>query len=149
MATNRIKKELRDWNKSPIDGVKIIPSESDMFEWRVLLAGPKDTPYEGGEFETKVSFPPDYPWKPPKIKILTQCFHINVNENGYICMDILSGSWTPALTIGKVILSFISMLMDPNPDHALVPERAKMYKSNPDEYFKTVREWTEKYAMNK
>jgi len=46
MATGRIKKELRDWKKSPLEGVQIFPNESDMFEWKVLLDGPKDTPYE-------------------------------------------------------------------------------------------------------
>ena len=46
MATGRIKKELRDWGKSPIEGVNIFPSEADMFEWKVILDGPKDTPYE-------------------------------------------------------------------------------------------------------
>ena len=45
------------------------------------------------------------------------------------------------------MISFMSFLTDPNPDHALVPERAKLLKSNKDEYLKTAKEWTEKYAM--
>ena len=38
--------------------------------------------------------------------------------------------------------------MSPNPDHALNPDRAKQLRENPDEYFKTAREWVAKYAKN-
>ena len=46
MATRRLKKELRDLSKSPLDGVTIVPSESDMFEWSITFDGPVDTPYQ-------------------------------------------------------------------------------------------------------
>ena len=58
-----------------------------------------------------------------------------------------SNNWSPVLNISKLMISFMSFLSDPNPDHALVPERAKLLKSNKDEYLKTAKEWTEKYAM--
>ena len=64
-----------------------------------------------------------------------------------ILKNNFSGSWTPALNVSRVILSFVSMLMDPNPDHALVPERAKLYKTDQNAYFAQVKEWTQKYAM--
>lgn len=39
------------------------------------------------------------------------------------------------------------MLTDPNPDDPLVPEIAHMYKTKRDEYERTAREWTQKYAI--
>ncbi|CAG5111808.1 Oidioi.mRNA.OKI2018_I69.chr2.g6081.t1.cds [Oikopleura dioica] len=147
MATGRVKKELKDLAKSPVEGITITPSENDMFSWAAVLEGPKDTPYEGGKFNLTISFPPDYPFKPPKVKVLTKLYHVNVSDEGYICMDILAGSWTPALSIQKVLISFLSFLMSPNPDHALNPDRAKVLRENPDEYYKTARDWVQKHAM--
>ena len=46
MATRRIQKELKDWTKSPVEGVEIQPNDNDIFTWKVFLTGPKDTPYE-------------------------------------------------------------------------------------------------------
>lgn len=149
MATKRIKKEIRDFLNSPVEGIEITPSDSDIFKWVVTLDGPKETPYEGGKFDIDVAFPCDYPWKPPVIKMLTPCFHVNVNEEGFICMDILKNSWTPALTVSKTMLSFLAFLMTPNADHALVPERAQLLKSNPDQYYEKVKEWTLKFATKK
>lgn len=46
MATTRVKKELKDLAKSPVEGVSITPDEHDMFSWSAVLEGPSDTPYE-------------------------------------------------------------------------------------------------------
>ena len=46
MATTRVKKELKDLSKSPVDGISISPDEHDMFSWSAVLEGPTDTPYE-------------------------------------------------------------------------------------------------------
>ena len=58
----------------------------------------------------------------------------------------LKDQWSPALTIGKVLLSISSLLTDPNPDDPLVPEIANVYKSNRAQYEATAKEWTKKYA---
>ena len=46
----------------------------------------------------------------------------------------------------QVLLSICSLLTDPNPDDPLVPEIARIYKSDREKYQKTAREWTAKYA---
>ena len=44
------------------------------------MAGPKDTPYEGGFFNILVVFPPNYPKKPPEVCFLTPIYHVNINH---------------------------------------------------------------------
>ena len=46
-----------------------------------------------------------------------------------------------------VLLSICSLLTDPNPDDPLVPDIARIYKTDRQKYGETAREWTRKYAM--
>ena len=46
-----------------------------------------------------------------------------------------------------VLLSICSLLCDPNPDDPLVPEIARIYKTDKQKYNELAREWTRKYAM--
>ena len=108
--------------------------------------GPEDSPYSGGVFFLNIHFPPDYPFKPPKVSFTTKIYHPNINANGSICLDILKDQWSPALTISKVLLSISSLLTDPNPDDPLVPEIATIYKSDRERYNNTARDWTSRYA---
>nr|XP_051675504.1 ubiquitin-conjugating enzyme E2 D3 isoform X4 [Oryctolagus cuniculus] len=118
-----------------------------VFHWQATIMGPNDSPYQGGVFFLTIHFPTDYPFKPPKVAFTTRIYHPNINSNGSICLDILRSQWSPALTISKVLLSICSLLCDPNPDDPLVPEIARIYKTDRDKYNRLAREWTEKYAM--
>lgn len=53
---------------------------------------------------------------------------------------------SPAFLVA-VLLSICSLLCDPNPDDPLVPEIARIYKTDREKYNELAREWTRKYAM--
>jgi len=148
MALKRIIRESKEMQSDPPANTSAGPaSDGDIFTWKAVIFGPSESPYAGGTFHLDVYFPADYPFKPPKLKFLNRVFHPNINENGDICLDILKDSgWTPALTISKVLLSVLSLLTDPNPDSALVPEIAELYRRDKPAYIAKAAEFTQKYA---
>uniref|UniRef100_A0A8D2MFQ1 E2 ubiquitin-conjugating enzyme n=1 Tax=Zonotrichia albicollis TaxID=44394 RepID=A0A8D2MFQ1_ZONAL len=146
MALKRINKELSDLARDPPAQCSAGPVGDDMFHWQATIMGPNDSPYQGGVFFLTIHFPTDYPFKPPKVAFTTRIYHPNINSNGSICLDILRSQWSPALTISKVLLSICSLLCDPNPDDPLVPEIARIYKTDRDKYNRISREWTQKLA---
>ena len=146
MAAKRVKKELRELCKEAVSNCSAGPEGDDLFTWSATIIGPEGSVYHGGVFQLLIRFPPDYPFKPPKISFKTKIYHPNVNSNGGICLDVLKDQWSPALTITKVLLSISSLLTDPNPDDPLVPEIAALYQSNREAYNEKAREWTRKYA---
>ena len=136
-----------DLQKDPPTSCSAGPrSDDDIFHWDATIIGPSESPYQGGLFFVAIHFPPDYPFKPPKVNFKTKVYHPNVNSQGSICLDILKEQWSPALTISKVLLSICSLLTDPNPDDPLVPEIAHVYKTDKNRYNELAKEWTRKYA---
>lgn len=147
MTIKRLKKELLDISKSTdMDNISMGTVNDNLYHWEATIFGLTDCPYEGGVFKLDIIFPNDYPYKPPKIKFLTKIYHPNISPDGKICIDILNDNWSSVLTISKAILSICSLLNDPNPNDPLVPDIATEYLENYDNFYKTAKNWTIKYA---
>lgn len=147
LLTKRLTQELKELNETPIPNCSAGPKETDLTHWRATIFGPEDTPYFGGVFYLDVKFTTEYPFKPPKIHFITPIYHCNINKSGGICLDILKDqSWSPALTISKVLLSICSMLADPNPNDPLVAEIAELYIKNKEIHDANARDYTLRYA---
>ena len=110
----------------------------------------KDTCYEGGIFYVDINIPPDYPFKPPKMKFDTKIWHPNISsQTGAICLDILKNEWTPALTIRTALISLQALLCSPEPDDPQDAEVARQYKTDKQLYELTAKQWVQNYAQEK
>ncbi|KAI8039316.1 ubiquitin-conjugating enzyme E2 D2B [Drosophila gunungcola] len=146
IATSRLKKEFNVFAKGPVDGCKAELVDENLFHWIATIPGPPDTPYEGGCFKMDLIFPENYPFQPPHIEFRTRIFHCNITISGYICLDILKGQWSPALSVPKVLISIMSLLADPNPADPLELEIAQLYLGDPEKHNEIARQWTHQYA---
>ncbi|KAI0762226.1 ubiquitin-conjugating enzyme/RWD-like protein [Fomes fomentarius] len=142
----RIHREIADLKKEDLGPIKLSPSDDDLFHWNATIPGPEGSVYEGGVYNVEIVLAHDYPFSAPRVTFRTRIYHMNINERGSICIDILKHNWSPALSLFKVILSLSSLLTDPNPKDPLVPQIATEYVRNRVQHDREARRWTELYA---
>lgn len=150
VAQRRLMQDLRSLQQtlsSPAGeqlGIMARPSEGNIFQWRAVISGPCDTPWEGGLFKLELKFGADYPFAPPKVRFLTRnVFHPNVYVSGDICMDTLKSNWKSSLNVESLLISITSLLSDPNPMSAANGVAAKLLMENRTAYDEKIRELVE------
>ena len=112
-ALNRLQKEYARIVKEPSPDIEAHPRESNILEWHFVIKGPKDTPYHGGHYHGKLIFPPDYPYKPPSIMMLTPSGRFRTNMR--ICMsmsDFHPETWVPAWSVASILNGVLSFMLE-------------------------------------
>uniref|UniRef100_A0A0D9QUP1 E2 ubiquitin-conjugating enzyme n=1 Tax=Chlorocebus sabaeus TaxID=60711 RepID=A0A0D9QUP1_CHLSB len=105
----RIIKETQRLLAEPVPGIKAEPDESNARYFHVVIAGPQDSPFEGGTFKLELFLPEEYPMAAPKVRFMTKIYHPNVDKLGRICLDILKGKCY--LYQHMLLLSFLLFLL--------------------------------------
>uniref|UniRef100_UPI00358ED421 ubiquitin-conjugating enzyme E2 N n=1 Tax=Myxine glutinosa TaxID=7769 RepID=UPI00358ED421 len=144
----RIMKETQRLMQEPVPGIKAEADDNNARYFHVVIAGPTDSPFEGGTFKLELFLPEEYPMAPPKVRFMTKIYHPNVDKLGRICLDILKDKWSPALQIRTVLLSIQALLSAPNPDDPLANDVAEQWKVNEAQAIETARVWTRTYASD-
>jgi len=158
-AAKLLASTLRKMLTDPVEGVAVeLVDESNLFEWRIFVEGPKDTLYDGGVFQLLMSFPGDYPMSPPELKFVSDFWHPNVyHETGAVCISILhppgedemSGElpeerWLPTQTVQTILMSVISLLNSPNFSSPANVDAGVQWRKSPEEYKVRIQKLIEK-----
>jgi len=147
-------RHLKDCQKNA-DGFSVgLTDDDNLHEWNVMLEGPEGTLYEGGYFQATLTFPEDFPNKPPKMKFNTPGFwHPNVYNDGTVCISILHEAkedefnpeermdekWRPILSVEAILISVLSMLSDPNFSSPANIDASVQWKDDQEGYKKRIR----------
>lgn len=153
-AAGLLSRQLKQMqNDKSISGISCGLVDSNVFEWEVMLMIDDETKYYGGGFfRARLTFPPEYPLLPPKMRFETPLFHPNIYPNGDVCISILhppeedkygyesaAERWSPVQTPETILLSVISMLSSPNDESPANVEAASLWRENLPEFKKRVR----------
>ena len=151
LCLNRISKDLKEITKSPIEGIGIVSLDNDPKKYVVnmrIMTGV----FEGYCLQLLLTFPDNYPIKPPRILIypgqgLDNSYHHHIfksdikDEKGHyfykFCFDLLENDflstsiahtgWNPSYTISTLLLQVQTFLS--NPDfHNYIPNKEKINK---------------------
>ena len=156
MASNRrVMKELKRVNECDLCesvGLKVVTNDDDVLNWIVTMAGPDNSPFVGGIFTLNVTFPPDYPFKPPAITFSTPIYHPNISSDGKISYHDLycsccTGTWSPAKSMRDLLIGIQTMLSTPDAENAARPEVGQQYMTNLDGYIEAAKNFTKIHAV--
>lgn len=151
-ARTRLFKEYKELSKLGDESdIQVVPDETNIFVWKAIVKGPKDTPYEGGVFELVINVPEQYPLVPPNVRYRTKIFHPNVHfKTGEICLDILKNAWSPAWTLQSVCQALTALMSDPAADSPLNCDAGNLLRNGDKRGFDSMaRMYTIEYAATK
>ena len=150
MAIRRLQSELKQLNKEPNYFYSVSPNSDNFLEWDFVMIGPPETFYEGGIFNGKISFPKEYPNKPPHLRFTSNMYHPNIYSDGNVCISILhegvdqygyesvSERWNPSHSVNTVLMSITSMLGFPNFDSPAHVDASKEWSNSEESYKKKI-----------
>lgn len=111
-ATKRLSKEYATMQKEPPPFVWATPDEKNVLTWNYIIRGPPDSPYVGGEYHGVLLFPPEYPFKPPGIKMLTPSGRFQPDKRICFSMsDFHPGTWNPAWSVATILTGLLSFML--------------------------------------
>tara|TARA_X000000950_G_C13717866_1_gene578956 strand:+ start:320 stop:790 length:471 start_codon:yes stop_codon:yes gene_type:complete len=146
MSIKRLQNEYMQQKKDPNYYFSMDLIDNSLTNWKFILIGPPDTIYEGGTFEGKVTFPPEYPNKPPIVKFTSDILHPNIYKDGKVCISILhegvdqynyestSERWNPSHGINSIMMSILSMLSDANIESPANIDASVLFKDDYKEF---------------
>ncbi|GAM86686.1 hypothetical protein ANO11243_047050 [Dothideomycetidae sp. 11243] len=151
MAEKILMSEYKALMKEPWTNIELV--NENIFEWNVaLIPVNSDSAYYGGYFLASMSFPRDYPFRPPEFRLTRPLLHPNIYPDGRLCISILhppgddamsgelaSERWSPAQRVESVLISVLSLLDDAELSSPANVDAGVLLRKNPDAYKELVR----------
>lgn len=164
-AAKRMFVELRNIRLSKVPFISAVPVEDSLDKVLASIEGPPETPYEGGVIFITIKLSQD-PQKAPLMRFQTKIYHPNISPRGHICADY-GQKWNPngagefsidsgwyhrkpgesVWSLGALLTALCGLLALLDVDDPLVPEIAQKYIEDYDDYCRSAKIYTQKYAL--
>ena len=166
LCLQRITKDLKEITNSPLEGIGIASIDNDPKKYVVnmkIMSGV----YEGYCIQLLLTFPDDYPIKPPKILIypgqyFDNIYHHHIFRSGLkdekdrhfnkFCFDLLENDflstssektgWNPSYTISTLLLQVQTFLSKPDFPTGYIPPKEKI-----DELMKSMETYEKSFTI--
>jgi ubiquitin-conjugating enzyme E2 A len=150
ICIKRINKDIKEITKNPIEGIGIVSLDNDLMKYIVNICIMNGI-YKGYCVQLRLTFPDNYPTKPPKILIYPDQaidgqyhHHIfpdnSIDEKGHhfkkFCFDLLDNDfmsistehsgWNPSYSITSLLLQVQNFLGDPDMHESHLPNKEKI-----------------------
>ncbi|CAH2353131.1 SUMO-conjugating enzyme Ubc9p [[Candida] railenensis] len=152
LCKTRLQEERKLWRKDHPFGffakpIKAEDGSLDLTTWTAGIPGKQNTLWEGATYPITITFPEEYPSKPPKVKFPAEFYHPNVYPSGTICLSILNEEqdWRPAITLKQIVLGIQELLTSPNPDSPAQEPAWRAFLKEKDVYEKKIKEQAKRY----
>ncbi|KAI9830563.1 MAG: Ubiquitin-conjugating enzyme E2 6 [Phylliscum demangeonii] len=110
-ANTRLAREYKVIRENPPEFIVAHPSEQNILEWHYILTGPPATPYDGGQYWGTLTFPTNYPFAPPAIRMHTPSGRFQPSSR--LCLSISDfhpRSFNPAWGISTILVGLLSFM---------------------------------------
>lgn len=110
-AQRRLNKEYKAISSNPPPFIIARPNDENILEWHYVITGPPKTPYENGQYHGILRFPPEYPFKPPSISIITPNGRFSCNTRLCLSMsDYHPDTWNPTWSVLTILTGLLSFM---------------------------------------
>ena len=131
----RLGKEWKNLENEPDADDRFFPEiKNNDLEWvmKLLIGESESCCYAGGIYTVVLTFPSEYPFKPPVVKFTPAIYHPGINqETGEPCADLLSDTWGPTRNVRWIMGVLHNMFLTEGTDHPVEP---KIVKQKEDDY---------------
>lgn len=113
-AQKRLQRELEELNTS-YSWFEVRVRNDSRLIWEVGFDGAEGSVFAGERFVLQFKFDENYPIEAPEVIFIGNYpHHEHVYSNGYICLSVLYGEWSPSMRVSSIVLSIQSMLSSAN-----------------------------------
>jgi len=108
----RLTRELQECMQEPSPYFRVWPLDESFLVWEGTIHNLPSAEHHGKKYSLTITCSENHPFKPPTVRFNSKVKCENILRNGDVCMDILYTTWSPAITINKLMLSVTSLLTD-------------------------------------